>query len=666
MSQDGACLGCSAGQFTGAAGLLKCDNCPANTLLPYTSAAKCLNCPSDYVSEPGSVKQSQCNCRQAGTGQVQVYDNRNLSSCVCDKGYSVQFGSISSCRACDNMHYKGILGPTPCQRCEPYGYRYILELPAGAACAWDLQPAEGGNRSDQCECWGPPGSQYYSRSESVWNAAASSSLTTDTLYCHKCPSHMWCPGGQMVYASSGHWRLVKETWNVSDAAFAIMPCTPPEACLGPNISEPCNNETCAAGYQGLVCSGCVSPGYTKDRSNGRCIPCEGPAWGSLVLVCLGAAAALCFIYYVASRSGDDEQPGKDDGHDGSSMAVLTIACNYMFVVSMFPLSMGPMSKYLASIFSLDISRGTVYLCLSSFEDQYVLSLWLPLVACILLAAIVCMRHGMDQTALKRWVQCCAFVVLYTAATSTFNTVSAYGCETYQYGAHDLRLLSVDRSIVCGSPRHDYIVRWAVPFMVVFVIGLPSLLILRLFGVSKYGLRLLHVSFLQKPYRDDASSLELNWEALSLMRRMCLVVLSIQTTTAKAQVVGVNLILFFSVLAHARLKPFKRKVHNVMEIASLSLNFVLFDVALVGQSNLTVLWVLDIMRLLALLGLLVYALYERFAAPANRQVYHSESLDESLLEGALPPAVRRPELQQQCTLGVMWNSARRYVEQCLPQ
>jgi hypothetical protein len=79
-----------------------------------------------------------------------------------------------------------------------------------------------------------------------------------------------------------------------------------------------------------------------------------------------------------------------------------------------------------------------------------------------------------------------------------------------------------------------------------------------------------------------------------------------------KVVGINAILFFSLLIQTRMMPFKNDRHNELEIISLSLNFVLFDTALLAETDggkLILGWVLDIVRMSAFILFSSYGVWE---------------------------------------------------------
>jgi hypothetical protein len=80
------------------------------------------------------------------------------------------------------------------------------------------------------------------------------------------------------------------------------------------------------------------------------------------------------------------------------------------------------------------------------------------------------------------------------------------------------------------------------------------------------------------------------------------------------VVPINVILFTSVVLQALLMPFRNKIHNYLEIVSLMLNFLLFDVALFATSSDegsvdTLSLVLDLVRVAAFVVLGGYGVYE---------------------------------------------------------
>jgi hypothetical protein len=85
-----------------------------------------------------------------------------------------------------------------------------------------------------------------------------------------------------------------------------------------------------------------------------------------------------------------------------------------------------------------------------------------------------------------------------------------------------------------------------------------------------------------------------------------------------KIVGINAVLFAAFGLHVALMPFKNPIHNHLEAGSLVLNFALFDTALLASRHgdashmLALGWVLDIIRIVSVIVLVGYGVYENRA------------------------------------------------------
>jgi hypothetical protein len=144
-----------------------------------------------------------------------------------------------------------------------------------------------------------------------------------------------------------------------------------------------------------------------------------------------------------------------------------------------------------------------------------------------------------------------------------------------------------------------------------------------------------VDFLQASYKNKQGgnsqtlkeSCQTNFEMILLVRRICLAAVTLFSAAlcddtggalCTEKVVAVNIVLFASVIIQTVLMPFKNKVHNYLEIGSLVLNFLLFDIALMatgggGEGVSTVSLVLDLVRVVGFLVLGGYGVYENRAS-----------------------------------------------------
>ena len=240
----------------------------------------------------------------------------------------------------------------------------------------------------------------------------------------------------------------------------------------------------------------------------------------------------------------------------------------------------------------------------------------------------------------RWSQACVFVVIYSCMSVANLTIQAFVCKDYIPGT--MSLLTANPAIECYKEDHYSMIAWASPFFLLFVIIGPLLIAGRMFGWRcMSGLKAwVRVDFLQGSYKKKQEggasqtlkeSCQTNFEIILLVRRICLTAVSLFSASlcdetdgalCSSKVVAVNAVLFASVIIQTVLMPFKNRVHNHLEIGSLVLNFLLFDIALLATSGregsnadnvAAVSLVLDLVRVAAFLVLGGYGVYENRAS-----------------------------------------------------
>jgi hypothetical protein len=226
------------------------------------------------------------------------------------------------------------------------------------------------------------------------------------------------------------------------------------------------------------------------------------------------------------------------------------------------------------------------------------------------------------------------------------------------------------------------IAWALPFFLLFVVVGPLLIAGRMFGwrcIS--GLKAwIRVDFLQGSYKKKQEggasqtlkeSCQTNFEIILLVRRICLTVVSLFSASlcddtggalCTPKVVAVNAVLFASVIIQMVLMPFRNRVHNHLEMGSLILNFLLFDIALLATSGqgsnvdnvATVSLVLDLVRVVAFLALGGYSVYMRtgqiyLGSLVNRDCHMWTRLKRVHLLATLPSFLLRPAAKKLPTL-----------------
>jgi hypothetical protein len=85
-----------------------------------------------------------------------------------------------------------------------------------------------------------------------------------------------CPGGYQIDVNPGYWR---RTLNSTE----IVECPNDDACKGEFNEESEFPVNCASGYQGYLCSGCISDGDTRYEQvdDFVCAKCPEPVLNAL-------------------------------------------------------------------------------------------------------------------------------------------------------------------------------------------------------------------------------------------------------------------------------------------------------------------------------------------------------------------------------------------------
>jgi hypothetical protein len=257
------------------------------------------------------------------------------------------------------------------------------------------------------------------------------------------------------------------------------------------------------------------------------------------------------------------------------------------------------------------------------------------------------------------------------------TIQAVVCQEYIPGT--MSLLAAHPATECYKEEHYSMIAWASPFFLLFVIIGPLLIAGRMFGWQcMSGLKAwVRVDFLQSSYKNKQREgsvsktfkevCQTNFEMILLVRRVCLTAVSLASASfcdeergsvCVAMVVPVNVILFASMLIQALLMPFRNRVHNYLEVVSLMLNFLLFDIALFSThsnegSTDTLSLVLDLVRVAAFVVLGGYGVYENRASvfgllgkwPRSKTVTSREGGGVDYTELGAGPTSDRPRLDR---------------------
>ncbi|CAI2379456.1 unnamed protein product [Moneuplotes crassus] len=400
------------------------------------------------------------------------------------------------------------------------------------------------------------------------------SFTWNSTQCLKCIEDATCEGGKEVSINPGYWR--KHT-NSTD----ITECPNKDACNG-GFSEtdrfPVN---CAAGYQGYLCTQCISDDQSRygQVDSFVCEKCPEPILNALRVIGISTAVIifLCLLIFMNIRKKDESQKSilMRILTNHLQLTTLTFAYNMkfpdIFLDLLSPLSRVNSSSQSIVSFDCFASESQLKLFTPSIAILKVgLSALSPLIllsGCLIFFLICHSLFPRYFSDFKRNMVVSIISIVYflhpTISTSAFGI---FQCIEVGEGESRMRL---DLNIGCYSSDH---LIWAfslgLPMIIVWVIGAP-LLALRILYKHRTSLRelqtkryliVMYQGFKEKYYY---------WEILNMARKILLLGINVflpeSSTTAKG---GLAIIIVcFLYRLQIQCYPFKMIHNNNLELTS---------------------------------------------------------------------------------------------------
>jgi len=390
--------------------------------------------------------------------------------------------------------------------------------------------------------------------------------------CLSCPSEAICLGTNQMTPRAGYWR--------PDSTLDLFfQCTNKDACLGsPDPESLSLTGECAPGYHGNLCSVCDA-----DRSFGTgavCNLCPGFGTNITLMAFLGFFLIVAFGVFVAISIRGANLPR-------SELAIyVKILVNYLQLVTVasalnlnWPSYVSLFLQGQQTVGSASEQILSIECLLKSFSSQeiYYTNLKVYLIAPLVIiagASVIWLLIGLftkSQSIRQKIVGSTVLLIFVLHTSLTKLTFSIFNCR--EILPTELWLVT-DLSIKCWDSKHiSNMLQLALPGLIVWVIGLPTLCLLLLIRSKRFladpNVRL-QFSFLYKGYKSEWYF----WEFVILYRKIGVVSISVFLSTVSVTVqalsmLAVVLICFFLQLF---IKPFNATSFNSLELKALLASF----------------------------------------------------------------------------------------------
>ena len=387
--------------------------------------------------------------------------------------------------------------------------------------------------------------------------------------CKACPSGGSCIGGDMIIPLPGYWRST----NLSEIVYS---CSVSAACLGGNSTD--INGQCASGYQGLICQACDS-GYTL-ATNGKCSMCPNQATNIVILLLLTTVITAVAVILVKATIKSAFSP------KSLYSIYIKIFTNYLqlvFLTTQFNLNW---PNEVITLFSIQKSAATVsdqifsvdcYLSgnnSNGSQESYYYKLVLLSIMPVIIAIVslivwlgLCFMHE-TYAYLKREFFTTIIVLFFLVYPNIVKLMfSNFSCQDVdKVGSY----LSANITIECWNTEYTwYSVLVAIPSIIVWVFGVPTLILIIMIKRKKY---LQHDSnrvvfgFLFNGYKLH----KFFWEFLIMYRKIIIIAISVfmSSSNTSVQALTVVVVLFAALYIQYINKPYNHSELNHMETEAL--------------------------------------------------------------------------------------------------
>ena len=452
--------------------------------------------------------------------------------------------------------------------------------------------------------------------------------------CRACPGYATCPGGSELLLDPGYWRISQLTSDVYE-------CPIRSACAGGQ------NSTCERGYTDRLCARCAEGYYVAGLT--YCLQCEAlPIRALRISLFIGF---LLIIYIFIVKYSTSPYPSTALESRLATVRILLDFLQSLLMISCINVDWRSAKMGFFSANEMFVSLGASSFTLECYEDwgvspvvvRAIVASIMPLVLMLLiwpfyLALYVLRRH---KKALYHGLQS-SLLLLYSIHPYIVRTaVGLIACKTIDSSAF---LLISDVSLKCWQSEHlVYVFALFLPMFLLFIIGIPGVILLSLTRFRKNGKM---VFFFLAGYRLPTGL----WGAAICLRKTLLILVLglLGSSESVLQILSALVVLYVFLEWHIRTGPFVSELHNRLEAFSILLQLKLVGFSFYFMSSLnindTVLTIISYISLCIVLCfilaclcvLLIQALYGRKLVAAQPVVSTSTVIAPSMLV-APPPS-----------------------------
>ena len=485
----------------------------------------------------------------------------------------------------------------------------------------------------------------------------------------QCPAFACCDRGPSCPLEMPEGATVAElvpqqgAYRVSNVTFA--PCLNAGACL---------NSGCGEGYDGLLCHRCI-PGYARSGMH-DCRPCDA---GNVAFITLGILVSICIcVYFIRSTLESSEKTMEIEMFKIglSGMQALTVLGRYPL---QWPAAISTIFDAMGTAFS---AAGEVVSFQCAMDDangsRYLRGAAVVLGTPLLVTFVVGIFGGIHFLRRKDWkksrsnfvvsIMVILFLVLPTLNQTTFRL---FTCTRI---TDTISRVSGDLEVPCYEAIHlAYVFGVAVPSLLVYALGIPSLAVFLLYRMKKKQklFQSRDISYTASVYQFLYGGYRLEayyWEAIIMFRKVSLnlVLVVMAPSPPLAQALTVLYVLLLFLAFHVKKKPYSNDKLNFIEMYSLMLatailaaGMYLFNDEVRRDVGVHITIAMVAALLISLVGF-IYFLYQ-FA-----RAEHAEEVEGALAKAKIKASHGLHILQEKVHAGIEMVSTRMWSLSGAPQ
>ncbi|KAJ6226090.1 g protein-coupled receptor-related [Anaeramoeba flamelloides] len=611
------CLSCDQGTYTNTYGSSVCSDCQPGSFSDIMGASVCFEC--DYGHHQNESRATFCDPCDEGYYQDEMggeyckecmdgyyAENKTSITCqICKEGSYTE--DRTRCIECQAGTYNPTAGKTECLACKAGTAKQSTGAIACDSCFYDEYQDETGQET----CKSCPSNTI---TLSIKSTILEDCICTVNRYgpnggpCLKCPEGAECfdVGIEIPDAQYGYWHSLENP-------YEYIECAIDEACPGGEVGK-CNNEL---GYDGSLCSVCMQGFYKMDE---RCVTCPSSAIWRLVVAVFALLIFTSFLFVVAKKAR-------------AYFASFAIAFSFFQVLSvMGSLKLNWPSKitnafHFLSIFNFNLDiLATECSFTVTFYQKWVFIMLSPFTFLVLMIIIYFVAIGHSKLVCKfgakfidKFPNFCSqpnyknrlFAPLYwlryqfsRVFTHGFseedrkelfnNLINSYSCLlTFIYLYVSMKVLQMfqctkgessegdvqyflteNSEVLCYDSSWYKLLPWVIFFGIIYIIGIPALLLYMLNYYAKNvedklfdaRLGLLCARYSKEWYY---------WELVIMTRKLIFIIFECFLNYNPFLQTGLcSLLLLISLLLQLYTQPFLAKRHNTLEFTLLIISQVI--------------------------------------------------------------------------------------------